>query len=93
MSLASAELVRRTPELGWIELGHDVWVHWDGADLLVTHTRPDGEPCPGQPRSVDISSGTHHRLVSREPLHLEPSLLCPLCGWHGFIHDGKWVPA
>jgi len=31
--------------------------------------------------------------MSAEPLHLEPSLLCRLCGDHGFIRDGKWVPA
>lgn len=32
-------------------------------------------------------------LVSEEPLTLSPSLLCLACGHHGFIRDGKWVPA
>jgi len=32
-------------------------------------------------------------LMSREPLHLEPSLRCRICGDHGWIRDGKWVPA
>lgn len=33
-----------------------------------------------------------HTLVSREPLHLEPSLYWPdCCGMHGFIRDGKWI--
>ena len=31
-------------------------------------------------------------LVSLEPLHTEPSLLC-ICGDHGFIREGRWVPA
>lgn len=30
---------------------------------------------------------------SLDPLHLEPSLLCRLCGSHGFIRAGAWVPA
>jgi hypothetical protein len=32
-------------------------------------------------------------VVSESPLTLSPSLLCPRCGHHGFIRDGKWVPA
>lgn len=32
-------------------------------------------------------------VASLEPLHLEPSVLCCLCGDHGFVRDGKWVPA
>jgi hypothetical protein len=32
-------------------------------------------------------------LVSEEPLTLTPSVLCRSCGHHGFITDGKWVPA
>lgn len=35
-----------------------------------------------------------HTLVSREPLHLEPSVYWPgCCGLHGFIRDGRWVDA
>jgi len=34
-----------------------------------------------------------HTLEAAEPLHLEPSLLWPCCGLHGFIRDGKWVGA
>ena len=28
-----------------------------------------------------------------EPLTISPSLLCTVCGDHGFIRQGKWVPA
>lgn len=34
-----------------------------------------------------------HTLVSREPLHMEPSLLWPCCGTHGFVRNGAWIPA
>lgn len=33
------------------------------------------------------------KVKSWEPLTLSPSLLCIRCGDHGFIRDGKWVPA
>jgi hypothetical protein len=28
-----------------------------------------------------------------QPLTLSPSILCRVCNLHGFIRDGKWVPA
>ena len=34
-----------------------------------------------------------HELVSRDPLHLEPSLLWRCCNTHGFVRDGVWIPA
>ena len=34
-----------------------------------------------------------HTLVSTDPFHLEPSVLCMSCGAHGFIRDGKWQDA
>jgi hypothetical protein len=41
-----------------------------------------------------IAAGTaNHQLPSREPLHLEPSLLWQCCGTHGFVRDGAWIPA
>lgn len=33
------------------------------------------------------------QLVSADPLTLAPSLLCMRCGDHGFIQNGRWVPA
>lgn len=68
------------------------------AGFRVTHPRGgvEGEPeCAGGsgswiPTNADAEAWT---LVSREPLHLEPSLLCRACGDHGWIRGGKWVPA
>ena len=32
-------------------------------------------------------------VVSEEPFTISPSILCRACGDHGFVRDGKWVPA
>jgi hypothetical protein len=37
--------------------------------------------------------GAKWQLVSWEPLHIEPSVLCRACGDHGYIRDGRWVAA
>lgn len=35
-----------------------------------------------------------HRVVSPDPAHIEPSILCPRgCGDHGFVRNGRWEPA
>lgn len=31
-------------------------------------------------------------VENEDPLTLSPSIACP-CGLHGFIRDGRWVPA
>ncbi|KUN34842.1 hypothetical protein AQJ30_27630 [Streptomyces longwoodensis] len=58
--------------------------------------------CPtyaGLPEKKKVSGGwvgagtSAHTLVSREPLHLEPSLLWQCCGTHGFVRGGEWIPA
>ena len=33
------------------------------------------------------------QVLSLEPLHIEPSLLCLRCGDHGHIRGGRWEPA
>ena len=33
------------------------------------------------------------KIESPDPLTLSPSILCRRCGDHGFIRNGKWVPA
>lgn len=67
------------------------------AGFRITHPRGGVEgapPCHENgswiPTHAEAEAWT---LVSLEPLHLEPSLLCRACGDHGFIRDGKWVPA
>lgn len=59
--------------------------------IAYTHPRPDtGADCYGYAPVVTPEGWT---LVSETPLTLTPSLLCRICGHHGFITDGKWVTA
>lgn len=37
--------------------------------------------------------GARWQLVTAEPLTINPSVLCGTCGLHGFIREGRWVPA
>ncbi|MFJ6841335.1 hypothetical protein ACIQRE_01550 [Streptomyces griseoluteus] len=48
--------------------------------------------CPPRGRWEGHATGNHD-LISRRPLHLEPSLLWPCCGTHGWVRDGQWTPA
>lgn len=93
------------PDANWIDLGHDVaiaftsWRDRDKTGLIHSHQRPDdGEPCAGGvmfdlPGVAEAFPGRAlWQVVSLDPLTLSPSLLCS-CGHHGFIRDGKWVPA
>lgn len=64
---------------------------------IVTHKLPDGGECEGaitfdSPIARDNFSGPFWTVESWEPLTLSPSLLCS-CGDHGFIREGRWVPA
>jgi len=68
------------------------------AGLIDWHSKPDGSECKGSilfdtPENVDISDKAKWQVVSMDPLHLEPSLLCRTCGDHGWIRNGKWVKA
>lgn len=33
------------------------------------------------------------KMEKADPLTLSPSILCQICGHHGFIQNGQWVPA
>lgn len=60
-------------------------------NIMWLHKCKDGKWSSGW---IDLTSGARHRLVSEEPLHIEPSILCPVgCGDHGFVREGRWVSA
>ncbi|MCA1571927.1 MAG: hypothetical protein LC798_16775 [Chloroflexi bacterium] len=77
--------------------------------IIEWHPRADGKPMPnGDPARCGGgvyfvqtgSGGRQHpvwQVVSLDPLHLEPSILCTPekggCGNHGWIRDGRWVQA
>lgn len=75
------------------------------AGLVIWHVHEDGNDCEGM---VTLDTPVHRQLVARgsipaerptwqvvswEPLHLEPSILRRECGLHGWIRDGRWLPA
>lgn len=77
--LESADITKVTDDIyfGWID---------DTADPTFWHW------CPSNGRW--IAAGTmRHELVSRDPLHLEPSLLWRCCGLHGWVRNGQWQEA
>jgi hypothetical protein len=71
--------------------------------VIVSHPlRPDDDVCAWLGHchgwvEFDIpvnaaDTGAKWTVESADPLTLSPSLLCH-CGDHGFIRDGRWVPA
>lgn len=71
---------------GPTDIGHGVVitpVHaFDHPDVVVA-LNEEHDP-PDSPRWT---------VESTEPLTLSPSLLCRGCGNHGWIREGRWVPA
>jgi hypothetical protein len=68
------------------------------AGLIERHPRPDnGQPCEGGvlfdlPGIREaFPSRPVWQVLSADPLTLAPSLLCRVCGRHGFIRDGRWA--
>lgn len=60
--------------------------------FVFDHPRPDGSLCELSLGWIPVGTNGW-QLHSLEPLTLSPSLLCKVCGTHGFVRDGKWVPA
>lgn len=82
-------LTRLTDDIyfGWV--AHETNpMFWHGCAALADV--PDEHTVTG--RWVAAGTGAH-TLVSREPLHLEPSLLWSCCGLHGFVRGGQWTAA
>lgn len=61
--------------------------------LSEHHKKPDGSWCGGWVGFKNVPEADEHalhELVSADPLTVAPSLLCRVCGNHGFIRSGKW---
>jgi hypothetical protein len=86
-------------EMTVIRLTDDIYFGWLAAEANPTfwHWCAALEGVPPERKVHDgcwVAAGTGaHTLVSREPLHLEPSLLSNCCGLHGFVRGGEWIPA
>lgn len=89
----------------WNDIGHgvkiaaNVWEDHGQIGIYEQHTTPEGQECIGavhfdvpvvRETWPDVPMWT---VEQWEPLTLAPSLLCRRCGNHGFIREGRWVPA
>lgn len=87
----------------WIDLGDGVsiafYAQYDTEPVEGLLWRHD---CPGDPRgpesrgdpiSFNPPDPTGWTVEHWVPLTLSPSLRCTVCGRHGFIRAGRWVPA
>jgi hypothetical protein len=76
-------------------------VERSGAVVEHPHLKLVGETCISAIHFNDARFLEHNpgyvgrvwEVVTWEPLTLSPSLLCRECGDHGFIREGRWVPA
>lgn len=67
------------------------------AGAIIDHPAPDGSTCSGAipfdtPTARALGKEKVWQVESWEPLTVSPSVLCS-CGDHGFVREGKWVPA
>ena len=87
-----------------LDLGHGVtatFVHAFDSDqivgLIAAHNTPQGIRCAGGYVTFADAPNPDGRPVwtvnSTDPLDLSPSVLCRICGHHGWIRNGRWVPA
>jgi hypothetical protein len=90
-----------------LDLGHDhtlEFVSYKGdeyAGANVAHNKPDGSRCNGfitikgsaWDREFNDPEVASWEMSQVDPITLTPSLLCRVCGDHGFVREGKWVPA
>jgi hypothetical protein len=91
------KVVEANPEFGWINIDDTIWLAWQGdpgaSNLFEVH-HPVGDVKRKHGIGwIDLTSGTKHRLVSLDPLHIEASIGCHSCDFHGFVRNGAWVPA
>lgn len=95
--MTTPKVVELNPEFGWFSIDDMIWLAWNGkpgaSDLYEVH-HPVGEIKRKHGIGwIDLTSGSKHRLVALDPLHIEASIACAACGFHGFVRDGHWVPA
>lgn len=79
-----------------IDLGGDVqnaeirFLDGEAHGLYYEHPCAGGKLAPGW---VPFTGEYRWEVQQSDPLTITPSLLCRVCGHHGFVRNGKWVPA
>jgi hypothetical protein len=81
-----------------IDIGHGISIEVRGvpgvaAGLDYVHHSPTGARHESHVPFNQHGETQGWDVLSTEPLTLSPSLRCRRCGHHGFIRDGRWVPA
>ena len=95
---------RATPPTEWCDwwtevhqLNPDIAYGWVPEHLTAAPEDPNPWFWHWCPATADgrwmAQAAPEHTLVAREPLHMEPSLLWPCCGTHGWVRDGQWISA
>jgi len=91
---------REPLDLGDGHVAHFATYEGEIVGCRITHKDKDGNPCDGFVPWVGRSwwksfdgKITAWDLISEQPLTLSPSVLCRICGDHGFVRQGKWVRA
>jgi hypothetical protein len=77
------------------EGSHPGWSAGDVLGVLLTHpcSKRDGQVVQDF-IPVNYMPSRDWELVSREPITLSPSVnYVGCCGLHGFVREGRWVPA
>jgi hypothetical protein len=75
-----------------IDIGHGVSIE----PLTDSNGAPDGyaiEHVCSYGRTSSYLDPLRWRTDKSDPLTLSPSVACTNCGHHGFVREGKWVPA
>lgn len=76
-----------------MDIGHGVSVQLSYIDGELHGAAYWHEPCGRSWISVRPAWKDGWDVLQLDPLTLSPSLLCRHCGHHGFIREGRWVPA
>lgn len=88
---------------GVIDIGHGVHIkftvrgdHDEVCGIYESHECLDGEGMGAVTFDVPAAEGLpgpRWTVEQLDPLTISPSVLCGTCGNHGFIREGRWVPA
>jgi len=78
-----------------LEGSHAGWKEGDVLGVLLTHpcSKRGGEVVQDFIPVNYLGSAHDWKLESRDPITISPSVSYTCCGTHGFLRDGKWVPA
>jgi hypothetical protein len=88
-------------ETEYVDIGHGVEIQRRYLNdalygVSVLHSTKMGERCEGGAWvhfHGAVATNDVWQLVREEPLTISPSILCRACGLHGYIREGKWIPA